>query len=74
MLAAFEAQLKRSAKDDAAWRRTESLLRAEPKEVREERRRSVAAGRPVLPAGGGMTVDDAEALLARFAASDAMFG
>ncbi len=45
-------------------------LTAEPKEVRDERRRAAAAGAPRT----GMTVESAEALMARFAASDAMYG
>lgn len=71
MLSAFEVTLKKSAKDDATWRRTHAEIYAEPREVQIERRRQVASGQ--APAGG-MRMDEAEAMLARFAASDAMFG
>jgi hypothetical protein len=73
LLAAFEASLRRSAKDEAEHRRLQAQLTAEPREVREERRRAAAAGRAV-PSGSGMSVESAEAMLARFAAADASFG
>jgi hypothetical protein len=73
LLAAFEASLRRSAKDEAEHRRLQAQLTAEPREVREERRRAAAAGRAV-PSGSGMSVECAEAMLARFAAADASFG
>lgn len=71
LLAAFEAQLRQGAKDEAEWRRTQGLLTAEPKEVRDERRAAARAGAP--PAAGRTTVDDAEAMIARFALADAMY-
>lgn len=78
LLAAYEATLRQNSKDEAAWNRTLATLTAEPKEVREQRlaetRAAVAAGEPVPEAPGRMSVDDAEALLARFAASDAQYG
>lgn len=77
MLAAYESALRRSAKDESAWRNTRAKLYAEPREVRDariaEQRAAKAAGaQPVSRAA--MTVDDAEAMLARFAASEATFG
>lgn len=72
LLAAFEAQLRQSAKDEAAWRRTDATLRAEPKAVRDERRRAAAKGSEGS-SRVGMTVDEAEALLARFAAADSLY-
>jgi len=78
LLAAFESTLRQHSKDEAAWNRTLASLTAEPKEVREERlaatRAAVAAGAPPPEAPNRMTVDDAEAMLARFAASDAQYG
>ena len=78
LLAAYEATLRQHAKDEAAWNRTLAALTAEPKEVREERRAAtraaVAAGAPPPEAPGRLTVDDAEAMLARFTASEAQYG
>lgn len=74
MLAAFEATIRRSAKDESDAKRTLAALAAEPIEVRKQRREAERAGR-VAPGGGGrMTVDDAESMLARFAAAEAAFG
>lgn len=73
LLAAFEVHLRQNSKDDAAWRRTHAVLTAEPKEVRDERRRAATAGRKAPQQRQGMSVDDAESLLARFAASEAQF-
>ena len=73
MLAAFETTMRQNSKDDAAWRRTHAGLTAEPKEVREARRRDAAAGRPAQSAAR-RSVADAEAMLAQFAASDARYG
>lgn len=78
MLAAFEAALKQSSKDEAAWKRTYQGLTAEPKEVRAERMAAAKAardrGEAAPQAPGRMSVDEAEAMLARFAATDAMYG
>lgn len=74
MLAAFEATLKRGAKDEAAAQRTMAALSAEPMEVRKQRRTAERAGTRTPGTGGRMTVDDAEAMMARFAAADAAFG
>ncbi|AMD42746.1 hypothetical protein SEA_XKCD426_5 [Streptomyces phage Xkcd426] len=74
LFAAFESDLRQHSKDESAWRRTQQELMAEPKEVREERKRVAASGQRPADQPGRMTVDDAEALLARFAASDAAFG
>lgn len=72
LLAAYEAALRQSSKDESAWRSTRAKLYAEPKGVREariaEQRESQA------PSRMAMSVGDAEAMLARFAASDAAFG
>lgn len=73
MLAAFEATIRRNAKDDGDAKRTLAALAAEPIEVRRERRAAERAG-ILAPGSGRMTVDDAEAMLARFAAADAAFG
>jgi hypothetical protein len=73
MLAAFETSIRKSSKDDADWRRKRGELYAEPKEIREARRRAAASGTQEQ-APERMSVDDAEALLARFAASDALYG
>lgn len=70
LLAAFESSVRQNAKDDAAWQRTFTELTAEPKEVKQERlRQGVRAG----PPKAGMSVDAAESLLARFAASEALY-
>lgn len=78
LLAAYEATLRQHSKDEAAWNRTLATLTAEPKEVREERREAAraaaASGAPPPEAPNRLSVDDAEALLARFAASDAQYG
>lgn len=73
MLAAFETAWRQSSKDEAAWRRTYAQLTAEPKYVRDQRRREAAAGRQSAPATGRMSMADAEALMASFAASEAMY-
>lgn len=70
MLAAFEATIQRNAKDENAAQRIMAALTAEPPEVRKQRRTQGSA----VPAAGRMSVDDAEAMLARFAATDAAFG
>jgi hypothetical protein len=78
LLAAYEATLRQNSKDEAAWNRTRQALTAEPKEVRNARReaakQAAVSGAPPPEPAGQMTVDDAEALLARFAASDAQYG
>lgn len=78
LLAAFEATLRQHSKDEAAWNRTLAGLTAEPKEVREERlaeaRSAAVAGTQAPEAPNRMTLDDAEAMLARFAASEAQYG
>lgn len=80
LLAAYEFTLKQGCKDEAAWRRIHGQIYAEPKEVREERRAATVAAAqsrraaPAAATGGRMSVDDAEAMLARFAATDARFG
>ncbi|ATN93745.1 hypothetical protein SEA_ABT2GRADUATEX2_5 [Streptomyces phage Abt2graduatex2] len=78
MLAAYEATLRQHSKDEAAWNRTLAGLTAVPKEVREEQRAmaraAAATGGPPPEPAGRMTVDDAEAMLARFAASEAQYG
>lgn len=71
MLAAFEALLKQRAKDDAEWQRTYQSLTAEPPEERRKRREETSSGARPVPK---MSVGDAEAMLARFAASDAAYG
>lgn len=73
MLSAFETSIRRACKDETDWRRRHSEIHAEPVEVRRQRAAAARAGRPV-PQQGGMSVSDAEAMVARFAASDAMFG
>lgn len=76
MLAAFEASLRRGAKDDAEWQKLQGQLTAVPTEVREKQRqeaRQAAASGRTAPARGIMSVDAAEALMARFAATDAQF-
>lgn len=67
MLAAYEAQLRQGAKDEADWQRMLSQLTVEPIEVRRERRRTGDSG------AGRMSVDDAEAMIARMMAADAAF-
>lgn len=78
LLAAYEAMLRQNSKDESAWNRTRMALTAEPKEIRDARRdaakRAAATGAPPPEPVGQLTVDDAEALLARFAASDAQYG
>jgi len=73
MLAAFEAQMRRVAKDESEAKRTMAALTAEPPEVRRQRREAARAGARA-PSGGRMTVDSAEAMLARFAAAEALYG
>lgn len=74
MLAAFEATLKRGAKDEAAAQRIMVALSAEPLELRKRRRAAERAGVQTPGTGDRMTVDDAEAMMARFAAADAAYG
>lgn len=72
MFAAFEAALKQAAKDESEWSRTEQGLYAEPPEVKKAR----LAGGPSMglePTRGRMSVGEAEAMLARFAATDATY-
>jgi hypothetical protein len=73
MLAAFEATMRQNAKDEAEWTRTYASFTAEPKEVREARRAAEAAGART-EGRGRMSVGDAEAMLARFTASEASYG
>lgn len=73
MLAAFEAQLRRSAKDESEAKRTMAALAAEPSEIRRQRREAARTGAQAAP-GGRMTVDAAEAMMARFAAAEALYG
>lgn len=77
LLAAFEATLRQHSKDEAAWNRTLAALTVEPKEVRAQRlaavKAAVTSGAPPPEAPGRLSVGDAEALLARFAASDAQY-
>lgn len=73
LLAAFEASLRQSAKDESAWQRMYAELAAEPREERAARRAAVTRA-PASPGSGRMGVSDAEAMLARFAASDAQYG
>lgn len=76
VLAAFEVSLRRGAKDEKDWQRLQSQLTAEPPEVRarrrEETRKAALSGR-TTPGRGIMSVDAAEALMARFAAADAAY-
>lgn len=74
MLAAFETHLRKNAKDDSDWRRMEAQLMAVPKEVRDRQRREAQAGRTSGPARGGMSMGDAQVLMARFAASEKQYG
>lgn len=74
MLAAFESTVRKGCKDEAEWKRRQAELYAEPKEVRDERQRAARAGRPLPDAPQRMSLDSAEAMLARFAASDAALG
>lgn len=69
LLAAYEVQIRQGCKDDAEWKRTEANLTREPEGVRRERRRNPGAG----PPPGRMTVEDAEAMLARMEAADASY-
>lgn len=73
MLAAFETQVRKGCKDEAEWRRRHGEMYAEPPEVRRERLAAERRGRRAAQPQK-MSVGDAEALLARFAASDAQFG
>lgn len=76
MLAAYEAAMRRGAKDEAEWKRVHAQLYAEPPQVRQQRRedarKRAARGLPPPPAVG-MSVGDAEAILARFQAADARY-
>ena len=74
LLAAFEAQIRRSAKDEGEARRKLDQLAAEPPEVRRKRVAELRAGRAAGSARGRMTAEDADALVARLAAADAMYG
>lgn len=74
LLAAFEAQIRRSAKDEDAARRTLAEFAAEPRELRRQRLAEARQGRTSVVTAGRMSEDDAEALVARLAAADAAFG
>lgn len=73
MFAAFEAALKQSSKDEKDWKQTEAGLYAEPPEVKRQRRAEAASSPELAERRGRMSVGDAEAMLSRFAASDAQF-
>ena len=73
LLAAFEASLRQNAKDEATWRRMDASLRAEPKQVRDQRRADARAGKKT-EGPGRMTMGDAEALMARFEATEKQYG
>src|SRR5262245_8686993 len=60
MLAAFETTMRQGAKDESEWRRMDAQLRAEPKSVRDKRRKDAAAGRQAARTGG-IQLADAEA-------------
>lgn len=70
LLAAYEATLRRSAKDEAAWKRTRSEIYAEPP---ASKRRRLASGGGEQQARGRMSVGDAEAMLSRMALADAAY-
>ena len=72
MLAAFEVTLRQNAKDESEWRRIDAQLRMEPKGERDKRRREAVAGRRAARTGG-ISLDDAEALMARFTADEAKY-
>jgi hypothetical protein len=72
MLAAFEVTLRQNAKDESEWRRIDAQLRMEPKSERDKRRREAVAGRRTARTGG-ISLDDAEALMARFTADEAKY-
>ena len=72
MFAAFETALKQASKDEAEWRKTEAGLYAEPPELK--RARLAGQVKAAEPKRNRMSVGDAEAMLARFAASDAAYG
>lgn len=74
MFAAFEAMIRRNSKDEAEAKRTLAALSVEPAEVRKQRREAEKAGTLAPGTGARMTVDDAEAMMARFAAAEAAFG
>lgn len=74
LLAAYEVTLRQGAKDDASWQRVHAQIHAEPREVRSER---VAGGREAArqaTPSGGMSMSQAQALLAGMAAEDSMYG
>jgi hypothetical protein len=81
LLAAYLVTLKQGCKDEAAWHRLEQQLTAEPMEVRKARleaqmkaRQQALKDRLARPQAGAITLDDAEAMLARMAAQDAQYG
>lgn len=80
MLSAYEVTLRQGCKDEAAWRRIHGQIYAEPKEVRDERRRATVTAaqqrrtRPEQEQSGRPSADDVEAMLARMAAQDAQYG
>lgn len=69
LLAAYEATLRRAAKDEQAWNRTRSEIYAPPKGQRQSPQAAAQA-----PAAGRLSVGDAEAMLSRMAAADAAYG
>jgi hypothetical protein len=84
LLAAWEVQLQRGAKDEADWRNIRMQLYAPPRPVQRAQRpvQRPAATAPATGAtapaqrqrtGPGIAASEADALLARFALADAMF-
>jgi hypothetical protein len=71
MLAAAEAAIDAAAEDENERKRTRAKLYAPPKAEIARRRAAVEAGERPRPAGGGMTLDGAQALMAQMAAQDA---
>lgn len=68
LLAAAEATMDQTAKDDAERARIRAELYAPP---RGERRRRTRDGEAPRPAGGGMKMRDAQQIMAQLAAQDA---
>ncbi|MDX2643475.1 hypothetical protein PV341_07780 [Streptomyces sp. PA03-1a] len=68
MLAAAEATMDQTAKDDAERARIRAELYAPPARERRRRTRDGDRGRPT---GGGMSMRDAQQMMAQLAAQDA---
>lgn len=73
MLAAAEAAIDAAAEDEKERQATRTKLYAPPRAEIQRRREAAAAGERPRPVGGGMSMDQAQALMSQMATQDAQF-